>query len=234
MLGLANGLMSSAYNNWDPSNVSGGDLQIWFKNNFNVTAGAWRDQSPSGTFSAAQTTEANQAIVVDGGLDFEGSSDHHYDLANDLTIDAQEGFAIFLVVKVESYDTQNALFGTGDNNVFMELMTDRRVRVKTDQGSTSSSYQAADAITTGQKLIFTLQREDGSTGNINVYKNGVLLTPDSQVANNGGFVLNSLGTRNADRYFDGIMYEVLVYTGGDLDAESIADVHNKLKIKFSI
>lgn len=222
----------------DPSKVNQGVLALWLKNNTNVSAAEWGDASSvlNGTtdFTVGQSDASLQASLEDGGLNFEGSSNHHYDLPSDLTIAEEEGFIIFLVIKLESFDTQNALFGTSDNGVFMELQTERRIRIKTAAGVDITEYPSSNQFGIGEKCILTLQRERGDVGNINVMKNGTLLTPTSQVANTGEFVLDVLGTRNNDRFFDGVIYEALIYSQGSLDAGSIVKVNSYLRRKFGI
>ena len=67
----------------------------------------------------------------------------------------------------------------------------------------------------------------------NIYKDGTKLTPSSQQANPGEIVFSTLGTRNTDRFFDGHIYEVLVYDTADLTDSEITKINNYLTNKHA-
>ena len=229
MLGLGS---SRANYRWNPTGV-GASLKLWLRNGVGVTAAQWDDSSGNG-HHAAQATGGNQATVSEGGLDFEGSSNHHYDLANTgVVVSSQEAFTIFIVCQFESFDSQNSILGTGDNNVFLEFQTNRKVRIKAG-GDTDSIEYPVGTFATGAKAVFAIQREAGGTGNINLFKNGSAVSPSSQLANTGAITFNELASRNSDRFFDGIIHELLCYDTTDLTSGEITNVNNYLKNKHGI
>jgi len=232
MLGLGNSIISSSYQ-WTPNSV-GADLKLWFRNGVGVTAAQWDDSSGNG-HHAAQATGGNQATVSEGGLDFEGSSNHHYDLANTgIVVSSQEAFAIFIVCQIESFDSQNSILGTGDANVFLEFQTNRKIRIRAG-GNTDSCEYGAGTFATGAKAVFAIQREAGGTGNINLFKNGSLVAPtNGQKDNTGAITFNELASRDSDRFFDGIIHELLCYDTTDLTSGEITNVNNYLKNKHGI
>ena len=83
-------------------------------------------------------------------------------------------------------------------------------------------------------MILGVKRDSGSTGNIHLYKNGTLVTPSSQAANRGAITFDQLASRNNDRYFDGIIQELIAYDTTDLTVAEITKVNNYLKNKHSI
>tara|TARA_R100001129_G_scaffold174627_1_gene147055 strand:- start:392 stop:1084 length:693 start_codon:yes stop_codon:yes gene_type:complete len=230
MLGIGNSLLNKSYQ-WQPTFV-GADLKLWLRNGVGVLEGQWDDSSGNGA-NAAQSSSSNQATVSEGGLDFEGSSNHHYDLEKDIVCSSQEAFTIFIVCQFESFDSQNSILGTGDNNVFLEFQTNRKIRIRAG-GDTDSIEYPSGTFATGAKAVFAIQRESGSTGDINLFKNGSLVTPTSQLANTGAITFNELASRNSDRFFDGIIHELLCYDTTDLTSSEISKINNYLKNKHGI
>ena len=171
MLGLATGITNTSYQ-WQPTFV-GGDMKLWLRNNVGVAVGQWDDSSGNGT-NAAQSTSGEQAAVKEGGLDFEGDNEAHYDLENDIVIASEEAFALFMVMTIESYDSQNSILGTGDNNVFLEFQTDRRLRFKTAAGTDIIQY-ASNSFAAASKMLIGITRDAGGTGAWTVYKTALFL-----------------------------------------------------------
>jgi hypothetical protein len=230
MLGLAASITNTSYQ-WQP-NFVGADMKLWFRNNVGVAVGQWDDSSRNANH-ATQGTGENQGTLSGGGIDFEGGSSHHYDLRADVVVSADEGFMIFLVCTVESYDSQNSILGTGDAGVFLELQTNRKIRFKTSAGTDSIEYPT-DTLATGEKMILGIKRDSGTTGNVHLYKNGTLITPSSQQANRGAITFDQLASRNNDRFFDGVIQELIAYDTTDLTVAEITKVNNYLKNKHSI
>lgn len=230
MLGLATGITNTSYQ-WQP-NFVGADMKLWFRNNVGVAVGQWDDSSGNANH-AAQGNASNQGALSGGGIDFEGDNSHHYDLTSDVVVSADEGFMIFLVCTVESYDSQNSILGTGDAAVFLELQTNRKIRFKTASGTDSIEYPS-DTFATGEKMLVGIKRDSGTTGNVHLYKNGTLITPSSQQANRGAITFDQLASRNNDRFFDGVIQELIAYDTTDLTVAEITKVNNYLKNKHSI
>ena len=237
MLGLGNSLIHSSYQ-WQPTSV-GADLKLWLRNGVGVSAAAWDDSSGSGN-DMEQGDLALQGVEHEGGIDFTGSEDHHYDISGggEVRCDAQEPFMIFIVCIFDSFDDQNSILGTGDNNVFLEFQTNRKLRFKTNDGGTadvdSLEYPSGTFATGAEAAVFGIQREGGATGNINLYKNGTKIAPTSQLANPGSLSFNQFGARNSDRTFDGKILELLCYDTTQLTDAEILKINNYLKNKFGI
>jgi hypothetical protein len=229
MLGLATGITNTSYQ-WQPRLVGDADLKLWLRNNVDITVIEWKDSSGNGNH-VTQTTSGNQASLSGGGLDFDGTNDH-YDLTSGITCGEEEGFMVFIVIQPDAIDTRT-LLGIGGAAEFLEIQTNKKLRVKID-GDTDVLEFSSIQFPTTSKYVIGVQREAGSTGNFNVYKNGTLLTPVSQEANPGEIVFSTLGTRNTDRFFDGHIYELLVYDTADLTTGEITRINNYLTNKHGI
>lgn len=228
MLGLANGITNTS-RQWQPNFVSGGVLKMWLRNGVGVRGSQWDDSSGNQNH-AVQTGVGDQATVSGGGLEFDGSSEH-YDI-DDITCEAGEGFTVSMVIEPDAVDNRT-LLGIGGTSEFLEIMTSRKIRIKID-GDTDTIAFDTNQFIVDEKFILTIVRLEGGTGNLFAYKNGNRLTATSQEANAGEIVFSTLGTRNADRFYDGHIYEALVYDGGDISASDLDKIHNYLKNKHNI
>ena len=235
MLGLGNNIISSKYS-WNVKSV-GADLKLWLRNGVGVSAAGWDDSSGSGN-DMEQGDTALQGTVHEGGIDFTGSEDHHYDIGSGGGIEcaAQEPFMVFIVCVFDSFDDNNSILGTGGTATFLEFQTNRKIRINTgSSGSASSLQYASGTFATGvDAAVFGIQREGGATGNINLYKNGAKIAPDVQRAQNDTITFNQLGARNSDRTFDGKILELLCYDTTELTDAEILKINNYLKNKFGI
>ena len=235
MLGLGNNIISSKYS-WNVKSV-GADLKLWLRNGVGVSAAGWEDSSGTGN-DMEQGDTALQGVVHEGGIDFNGSEDHHYDINGSETIEcaAQEAFMVFIVCIFDSFDDQNSILGTGDTDTFLEFQTNRKLRINTGASGSASSlqYDSGTFATGVDAAVFGIQRDKGATGNIHVYKNGTKLTPDVQRAQNDAITFNQLGARNNDRTFDGKILELLCYDTTQLTDAEILKINNYLKNKFGI
>ena len=228
MLGLATGITNTSYQ-WQPSFVSSAKLKLWLRNGVGVTVAQWDDSSNNANH-ATQGTSGNQATVSGGGLEFDGSDDH-YDI-DDVVISDQEAYMIFVVVDPDSV-SQKTILSEGATSDFIEFMTTKKIRVRHDNDTAISATFGTVQFPVDEKYVLGIQREAGSTGNINIYKDGSLLTPTSQVADSGPITFNSLSVRNNDRFFDGHIYEMLVYETADLTTSEINKINNYLINKHS-
>ena len=235
MLGLATGITNTSYQ-WQPTFVSG-TMKLWLRNGVGVTAARWLDQSGNGN-NAAQGTSGNQGTVTEGGLDLEGSNEDQYPLTADIVVSAKRNITIFLVMKIESYDSQNSALGTGTADDFLEFQNNRRIRLKMD-GTDIIEYPST-SFAAGEKMLITLERIAGNDGTINLQKNGTTIeatsTPTGDGANNGAITFDRIGSRNSDRFFDGIIHELIVYANdnSDLGDAQIRKVNNYLKNKHNL
>ena len=223
MLGVGAAMSATHVKSWAPNDIS--DLALWLKNGKDVTAAQWKDQSGNGN-DAGQTTADNRAVVTTpdfsiggdaGSLNFEGGSDNYYDLGSKITISTNHNFLVAIVITIESYDSLNCVLSDGSNE-FIEFQTNKKIRIKTLDGSATSSIvtQTAADFAAGSKMLITISRNDGSTGTFNVYKGKSEIADSwSNQANPKGIEFGNLGIRaDSDRPFDGIIHEVLVYDFG--------------------
>ena len=225
MLGLATGITNTSYQ-WQPTFV-GGNMQLWLRNGVGVAVGQWDDSSGNGNH-VTQGTSGNQAALAEGGLDFDGSDDH-YDLTTDITIAIQEAFIVFLVCKRESTSGRMGILGISGNNDFLEFTSDRKVRFNTDGSDDDQLSYDAGTFAAGEKMVLAIQRESGGTGLIKTWKNGSLLTVSSIITgdgnNLGAIVFDVIASRNNDRFFNGIIHEMIVYDTTDLTTAEIDKVN---------
>ena len=185
------------------------NLSFYFQNNKGINAGQWKDQS-SNDNHITQGTAGDQATVTNGGYDFESGEADHYDFGTQIEISAQEGFAIYIVAEVESIGTNMTILGLNATTHFIEFLAGGdsiRMRLGSTTTTVTPSTSNLFNVTAG-KFLLCIEREAGATGNINLYKNGELLAQGSQAANAGDGEFIVLGNRNADRYFDGIIYDI--------------------------
>ena len=235
MLGLGARVSSGgAIEEFLPTDIS--NLSLWFKNDTNVTVGEWADQSGNDNHMT-QITSGDQAEKSEGGLLFAAGEGDHYDLVgSQVAITNEEGFTIFLVCKLTSITGNMTILSLNSVDHFLEFRSGAdTIRIKL--GGTITEISPGDGddndFPAGTKFLLTLVREAGGTGNILLYKNGSLLAQDSQAANKLDAEFNSIGVRNNDRFFDGIMHELLVYESA-LSGDDLANVHNYLTGKFGV
>ena len=234
MLGLGNSLLNKSYQ-WQPTFV-GADLKMWLRNGVGVAVTQWDDSSGNENH-VRQSSSGNQGVVSDGGLDFEANDETHYDFTDQIAIGTREGFMIFLVCKLESTSANQTILSLNSTDHFLEFKGGAdEIRVKLAGATTRviPGDGTQNDFSAGSKMIVSLQREAGATGNLNVFKNGSELAQDSQAANDGDAEFSALGVRNSDRFFDGVVYELLVYDTIDLTAGEISKIHDYLKNKHGI
>tara|TARA_R110002012_G_scaffold61725_1_gene161930 strand:+ start:292 stop:978 length:687 start_codon:yes stop_codon:yes gene_type:complete len=228
MLGLGNSIIhGGAPEEFLPTQIS--NLKLWLQNDVGVTAAQWDDSSGNSNH-AEQTNSGFQATVSDGGLEFDASDDH-YDIP-DIVIDDREALIVFVVLELDNVGNDTIL-GLDATTGFIQVQSRKTIRVKID-GTTTSTTFGTDQVLDDTKLVLVIQREEGATGNINVFKNGSLLTPNTQRADSGPITFKTIGSRNSDHYLDGHVLELLVYDTADLTADEISNVNNYLTSKFGL
>lgn len=225
MLGLGNGIpIGGAVNEVLLTDIS--NLSLYLQNAVGNEAAQWTDSSGNGN-DATQGTEGDQAAPSGGGLRFVGSEGDHYDLDSQIEISAQEGFTIFATIDRTTHTANQTLLGLNNNDHFLEFATGgNNIKIKLGGATTTISPGDGSQVdfASGEKFLLTLVRESGSTGNINVYKNGTLLAQDSQVANANDGEFISVGVRNANRFLHGLLYDLAFYEK-QLDASELANAH---------
>jgi len=246
MLGLGASITNSSVQ-WRPTSTAA-DLKLWLQpgiTNFTVESSnvsQWSDSS-SNENHVTQGVAGNRAglhafptgDLYRWGIDFEHDNGDHYDLTSSIDIASDEAFMAFFVVELESASSEGLLGES--NNAFIDINTTKKIKFKTTGTGGANTIPAftGTPFATGAKFVLGIQREAGTTGNLHIYKNGDLLTPDSQLANRGDIAIDTLGTKDAAaNSFDGAMWEVLVYDTVDLTALEIAKVCAYLKNKHNL
>ena len=215
MLGLGNSITGGAAleDAFLPSQVS--DLSLWLDNGVGVTAAQWDDSSGNNNH-IVQSTGGEQATVTDGGLDFEGDNNDHYDLTTAIDIGGSNPWTIFVVLKMESYASQNTILGKSGsaNDKFLEMQNADQMRYRQTGTAAVLKFSDSGNFPLSTKYLITITKD--SSRNLVVRKNGSVLTQSSSTGNpvaSGIFTANQFGGRSSgpDRDFDGIIYEFLLY-----------------------
>tara|TARA_R100000995_G_scaffold20448_2_gene8512 strand:+ start:2246 stop:2998 length:753 start_codon:yes stop_codon:yes gene_type:complete len=218
------------------TNAFGSNLSVYYKWKANFTLNGdedqiqqWDDQS-SNNRHAIQETEGDQAAInADKSLLFASSDGDHYDLdASQVQIASQEGFVVWVVIKRTAVGANEVILGSSSGNTPWLEFRGNDDNLRFLGTSSATDIEPGDGTTgnfpAAQKMLVTVEREAGGTGNLNIWKNGVLLAQDSQAANTTAGNFNQLGARGATRYLNSTIYDVCVTEGGiasDLDIERV-------------
>ena len=234
MLGLGLEVTSSEYQQeFTITDVS--NLSLWLQNGVGVTAAKWDDSSGNNNH-VTQSTEANQATVSGGGLDFEETDDAHYDLTSTITIAQNAGFCIAVVVDQESVSNNTILSKDTDDQIQIVNSSVIRFRANEVIDRTTNFHVAETPFAAGPKMLLMLNRTAGVTNTFTLSKDGVELTPDTDLSTNEaagenpfGFDINVLGSRaGSSQYFDGKILELAFWSKG-LTRTEMLNVNNYLK-----
>lgn len=207
---------------------------MWLKNDTGVAVGQWDDSSGNNNH-ATQATEANQAAVSGGGLDFEEGESDHYDLASTITIAQNQGFCLAAVVQMES--TSNNTLLSKDSTDQFRISTSTKFRFKSNVGGTATTDFVFPAGTFDtNKMLILLNRTAGATNKFTFQKNGTTLTADVDTSTNEaagenpyGFDINVLGAHTgASEFLDGKILE-LAFWNRSLTTQEITDVNSYLQ-----
>jgi len=229
---------------WTPNfNVTGvtEKIRIWLQHNTDVAVGEWSNQATGDTaVDAEQATGSNQAAVVGGGLDFNGTSDH-YDFLDgssslyDFDIATQEGLTIMCVFDRDA-DNNHTILSSGDDDHYIQVDSGSdTITIKLGATATTITPNVNDMWVNGTKVLMTLVRESGTTGNIKLYADGNLLYQSSQAANPGNGEFDTLGVRSTGtpNYFNGKIYELALWNK-QLSTPELLEAHVYFKTIHSI
>ena len=213
---------------WDPSVLpQTGSLALWlnFEDGQTIETGnvaEWKDKSGNNNH-ATQSVAIDRAAASSGALDFESGEGDHYDFASQIDIEEENGFILSIVCEIESVGSNMTILGLNNTQHFLEFQSGGdNVRIRLGGTTTSISPSNANEFHSSEgKFLLTLVREAGATGNLILYKNGTVLAQGTQAKNPGDGEFASLGVRNADRFFDGKIHEVLLYLNGTDDWSDI-------------
>lgn len=216
-------------------------IRIWLKNNTNVTVGEWSNQATGDTaVDAEQGTSGNQAAVSGGGLDFDGTNDH-YDFLDgssslyDFDIATQEGLTIMCVFNRDA-DADHTILSSGDDDHYIQVDSGSdTITIKLGSTETTITPSTPNLWVNGTKVLMTLVRESGTTGNIKLYADGNLLYQSSQAANTGDGEFDTLGVRGGgtNNFFNGKIYELALWNK-QLSTPELLEAHVYFKTIHSI
>jgi hypothetical protein len=225
MLGLGNSIISgAALQEFLPTSVS--NLELWLQNGVNVGVGLWGDQSGNSN-DIEQGTGGNQASESNGGLDFDGTDDF-YTLSSDIAVAIRGSVNVFAVVNLDD-DSTNTVVGTGTTQDFFEMQNATTLRFHFDNtASPEKIVYAAGTFSSGSKMLIHVERESGAT------VSPVSFTGDG--ADSGAFTIDRIGCRNNDRFLNGELLELLIYTddSGDMADSDIVLVNDYLTSKHGL
>ena len=239
MIGTGSGITKGGYVEFDLKDATDSsaalNLALWLKNNTGVTAAKWTDSSGNNNH-ALQATEANQATVSGGGLDFEEGNSEHYDITSKITISANQGFCIAFVFTPEA--TGGNCFLSDGSNEMIQLHNASTIRIKTNDPETITTDAVFDSGTfsSGTKFLVLINRSAGATNKFTLMKNGATLTPNTDTSSNeaagenpNGFEITVFGSRDGSANFlDGIVHE-LAFWNRSLTTQEITDVNSYLQ-----
>jgi len=228
MLGLGNSIIQGTTLSGISALTDISDLSIWLKNGTGVAVEQWDDSSGNNNH-VTQSTSGEQATVTGGGLQFEGDNNDHYDLTTGIDIGASNPWTIFIVLNMQSYDSQNTILSkaSGGNALFLEMQQIDQIRYRQSSTSAVLKFGGTEHFPLSSKYLITIRKD--SSRELFVYKNGSLLTQSSSTGNpvaSGAFTADQFGGRSTspDRDFDGIVYEFALYEK-DLSTEELSNVH---------
>ena len=214
-------------------------LLMWLRNSrqyngggiASVTETRWDDVSGRDNHCTIEAEDSQPAVDL-GGLHMDGSNDY-MDFSSTIEFATETPFCIIMVVDLDG--NSNEVITSDGVNEFIEILTITKLRIKTEgtgSGNIISAFTAGTNtwLTTEGKIILTITR--ATTGELNIYKNGAVVAGTwSNQTNAGAIQLQNLGCRNdADRFFDGKMYEFAIISEevNDTKLEMMHDYYKKI------
>jgi len=179
----------------------------------NVTQ--WDDQSANGSHAEQTTDEKEPLLANDGSLDFfhddNGSNADYMDFTK-FRIGADTDFLSFIVTDLRDVTGSCYLSDSGAEAFWYNGQNSHKFRTGAKTTTMNINDIASIQTPNGEKHLLMVQRINGSTGTIMVYKNGFEMDPSA--TNPALFDLEHLGTRNEnDLFFDGKMYDIGIIQG---------------------
>ena len=206
----------------------GSSLALWLQNDTGVAVGQWDDSSGNSNH-AIQGTSGNQAVVADGGLNFDGSDDH-YDLST-ITVVNDSAFCLAIVLNQDTVANNTILSKTA--NEVISIKDTQTIEFKTNgAGNVTTELVVPNGTFTAEQLLLIVLNRDRD-GGFSIFQNGNAVAIDGDLSTNaaegenqGGFTLDVLGSRaGASRFFDGKILD-LAFWNGTLSSQDIADVNS--------
>lgn len=228
MLGLGIGIpLGSVIVSKSPLSI-GSSLALWLQNDTGVAVGQWDDSSGNSNH-AIQGTSGNQAVVADGGLNFDGLDDH-YDLST-ITVANDSAFCLAIVLNQDTVANNTILSKTANEVVSIKDAQTIEFKTNGNGNVTTELVVPNGTFTATQKLLVVLNRD--INGAFSIFQNGNAVTIDvdnstnaAEGENQGGFTLDVLGSNaGISNFFDGKILD-LAFWNGELSQQDIADVNS--------
>lgn len=190
------------------------DLAFYYKNGVDCGVERWDDSSGNNNHIIQDTT-IHQGSVDSNGMKLDGDDDH-YDLTTPVNIGGNNPFTLFWVGQMATYDSPNGLFGDstlGGSSAEITFTSSTTISIRgrgLEEAGTFVMAGAAFPIRTEMQICIT----KNANREINVYKDGTLLTPTSGLALGAeGFDISEIGAApSAEATFtDGYIYELALY-----------------------
>jgi hypothetical protein len=221
------------------TNNLSGRLALYLQWKENVADDQWDDQSSNGNNVTQGTAGDQAALTADGALLFVSGEADHYDLTSTITMSAEEGFVVWVVINLTATSANQVLLGlSGANDHWFEFKANAdsiRCFVGSSSATTISPGDGAqNHFSAGEKMLVTLEREAGGTGNFTIWKNGVILAQDSQAADSGEATFDAIGQRGTTRYLNSTVYDVAVTEAAGATRDHIKRINSYLCAKHGI
>ena len=215
-------------------------IRIWLQNATNVGVAEWSNQATGDTaVDAEQTTSDNQAAVSGGGLDFDGN-DNFYEFLDgsdanyDFDIAAQEGLTVVWVATQDATGAIATILSSGDANHYLQNDAGgNNLKIKLGSTETTITPSVTGHFAAAKKTLVTVTRAAGATGELALYINGVEQNLAVAVANPGDGEFDTLGARASNNYFNGKIFELVLWNRA-LNAAELLAAHAYFKSVHSL
>ena len=219
-------------------------IRIWLQNNTGITGSPiseWANQATGDTaVDAEQGSATLRPAASGGGADFDGTNDYFRLLdgsggSYDFDIAAQEGLTVMCVFNRDADGNHTILSSASDDHYLRVDSGSDTITIKLGTTETKIGPSVLDLWTNGTKVLMTLVREAGTTGNLRLYADGVELNQGTQAANPGDGEFNTIAYRSSgtNEFFNGKIYELAMWNKALTTAELLA-AHDYFKTIHSI
>lgn len=220
------------------------NLVLWLQGDVGVSGSGWADSSSEGN-DATQSLVSNRPTLTSHQgkdvLDFDQSGVPQFMDFPKITIDEDQTFTLAFAIHLD--DMTNRVILSDSGNEFIEIMTSKKFRIKTNNPSNLTTVltnlEAIFKTSTGIIVCLTRNTDGRFAWRINGESVPYDTSSSVNLVNTGGFDLQNLCIRNDnDRALDGRLFELLFYRGIDLDADenfsTLVNLHRYLEEKFNI
>ena len=242
MLGLSTGLMYERYTSttMDLKQATAGTaagLRLWLKHNTGVDPdGAKWDDSSGRNNHAVQSDDLKKGTPSGGGLELNGTSDF-YNLTDRIDISDAGGFCLAVVLTLDDTSNTNLSGNTimsDSANELIKIDSNKRIRINTnDPSNVTTDLDFVGTPFQAVKTLILLNRIEGVTAEYLTFKNGTVLTIDTDTTSNeensNGFQLDTIFSNGGTSEFLNATVFELAFWDRALTNQEIVDVNYYLK-----